>query len=60
MRALKKLVRFSKDTADAAQFLPNPKRCDGVTGVDLYTDSDWAGCQESRRSTGGVVVVVRG
>lgn len=33
---------------------------DGRVIIEAYSDSDWAGCRKSRRSTGGGMLVVGG
>ena len=57
-RALKKLCRYLRGRPRLRQ-RTMPER--GPPGtLDVYVDYDWAGCRETRKSTNGGVLVVRG
>jgi hypothetical protein len=56
-KAAKRILIYLKNTTDIKlkyTKIPNAKP------LEVYTDSDWAGCQESRRSTSGGVIFAYG
>ena len=63
LRKLKRLVRYLVQVPEAelhfgaTEIIESNKAC---VSVDVYVDSDWAGCLQTRRSTSGGLVVVGG
>ena len=55
-KALKRLCRF----LNSAPRLVYEFRQQSVTTVDVYTDTDWAGCPKTRKSTSGGCVLLGG
>jgi histone deacetylase 1/2 len=54
--AVKRILRYVKGTLSTGlQFQPTTS-----TMLDVYTDADWAGCPDDRRSTGGFAVFLGG
>ena len=53
VRGLKRVIRYLRGTPRAAQFFPWQRR---PVEVVCQTDSDWAGCSRTRRSTSGGVI----
>ena len=52
--AVKRILRYVKGTLDTGlQF-----RKSSLIGVSIFTDADWAGCPDDRRSTSGFTVFV--
>ena len=56
--ALERLTRYLKGHARLAQSIPFKPEMDNH--LDVYVDSDWAGCRETRKSTNGGSVSVSG
>ena len=52
--AVKRILRYVKGTLDTGLQI----RKSNSTGVSIFTDADWAGCVDDRRSTGGFAVFV--
>lgn len=52
--AVKRILRYIKGTLDTGLQI----RKSMSTGVSIFTDADWAGCVDDRRSTGGFAVFV--
>ena len=57
-KALKKLCRYLQGRPQVRQKTGENEGLPGV--LDVYVDSDWAGCRETRKSTNGGVMVYRG
>lgn len=57
-QALKKLCRYLRGRPRMRQSMNPKENDDGV--MDVYVDSDWAGCRATRRSTNGGVLMVKG
>ena len=55
MAMAKRALRYVAGTRDASLFFPAG---DGSIHLEGYTDSDWGGDKETRRSTGGYVFMV--
>ena len=59
MRPLKRLLRYVKGTKDMSTVFEvrdnNDRREQLVKRLEVYTDSDWASAQTSRKSTSGAV-----
>jgi hypothetical protein len=53
LTALKRIIRYLQGTADHGLLLP---RSTSVSELVVYTDADWAGCPDTRRSTSGYAV----
>jgi histone deacetylase 1/2 len=52
--AVKRILRYIKGTLQTGlQIRKSPS-----TGISIFTDADWAGCMDDRRSTGGYAVFV--
>jgi histone deacetylase 1/2 len=52
--AVKRILRYIKGTLETGlQIRKSPS-----TGISIFTDADWAGCVDDRRSTGGYAVFV--
>jgi histone deacetylase 1/2 len=52
--AVKRTLRYIKGTLQTGlQIRKSPS-----TGISIFTDADWAGCEDDRRSTGGYAVFV--
>ena len=64
MRQLKRLLRYVKGTEDMATVLEmrdsNDRREQLVKRLEVYTDSDWASDQVTRKSTSGAVIMAEG
>ncbi|XP_026458745.1 uncharacterized protein LOC113359302 [Papaver somniferum] len=52
MQALKRILRYLQGTLDHGLFL----YATTLTGLTAYSDADWAGCPDSRRSTSGYCI----
>ncbi|XP_026377700.1 uncharacterized protein LOC113271997 [Papaver somniferum] len=52
MQAIKRILRYLQGTLDHGLFLS----ASTVTGLTAYSDADWAGCPDSRRSTSGYCI----
>ncbi|XP_071715030.1 uncharacterized mitochondrial protein AtMg00810-like [Rutidosis leptorrhynchoides] len=50
--ALKRIIRYIKDTSDLGLYIAMSKSTDLIA----YTDADWGGCPDTRRSTSGYCV----
>ena len=57
-RALKKLCRYLKGHPTIVQRIPFGNEQSGA--LDVYVDSDWAGCATTRKSTNGGAIVWNG
>ncbi|CAH9137075.1 unnamed protein product [Cuscuta epithymum] len=51
-QALKRILRYLQGTLDHGLFIS----ASPITGLTAYSDADWAGCPDSRRSTSGFCV----
>ena len=52
--AVKRILRYVKGTSHISlHFRKSPS-----TGISIFTDADWAGCVDDRRSTSGFAVFV--
>ena len=52
--AVKRILRYVKGTINTGlHFRKSPS-----TGISIFTDADWAGCVDDRRSTGGFAIFV--
>jgi hypothetical protein len=49
--ALKRILRYLRGSLDYGLLRPSP-----TSELVVYTDADWAGCPDTRRSTSGYVV----
>jgi hypothetical protein len=56
LAALKRLLRYVRDTVDFGLVLHQSSSAELV----VYTDADWAGCPDTRRSTSGYAVFLGG
>jgi histone deacetylase 1/2 len=52
--AVKRILRYVKGTLQTGLQI----RKSSSTGISIFTDADWAGCVDDRRSTGGFAVFV--
>ncbi|XP_026439789.1 uncharacterized protein LOC113338626 [Papaver somniferum] len=52
LQLVKRILRYLKETVDLGI---NLNKCD-VTSLKAYTNSDWAGCLDTRRSTSGFAI----
>jgi histone deacetylase 1/2 len=52
--AVKRILRYVKGTLDMGLRI----RKSSSTGISIYTDADWAGCIDDRRSTSGYAIFV--
>jgi hypothetical protein len=52
LTAMKRIIRYLHGTPDFGLFL----RCSSSSDLVVYTDVDWAGCPNTRRSTSGYAV----
>ena len=52
--AVKRILRYVKGMIDTGLWILKSR----FTGVSIFTDADWAGCVDDRRSTSGFVVFV--
>jgi histone deacetylase 1/2 len=52
--AVKRILRYVKGTLDTGLSI----RRSPASGVSIFTDADWAGCVDDRRSTGGFAIFV--
>ena len=52
--AVKRILRYVKGTLDMGLRIRKSR----FTGVRIFTDADWAGCVDDRRSTGGFAIFV--
>ena len=64
MRQLKRLLRYVKGTEDMSTVFEvrdnNDKREQLVKKLEVFTDSDWASDQTTRKSTSGAVIMAEG
>jgi hypothetical protein len=49
---MKRTMRYLRGTLDYGLLL----RCSASSELTVYTDTDWSGCPDTRRSTSGYVV----
>jgi hypothetical protein len=56
LAALKRLLRYVRGTVDLGLVLHRSSSAELV----VYTDADWAGCSDTRRSTSGYAVFLGG
>ena len=52
--AVKRILRYMKGTLETRLKI----RKSQFIGVSIFTDADWAGCVDDRRSTGGFAIFV--
>ena len=52
--AVKRILRYVKGTITTGLLF----RKSSSTGLSIFTDADWAGCSDDRRSTGGFAIFV--
>jgi hypothetical protein len=52
LTTMKRTLRYLRDTLDYGLLL----RCSASSELTVYTDADWAGCPDTRRSTSGYAV----
>jgi histone deacetylase 1/2 len=52
--AVKRILRYVKGTLDTGLCFRRSR----FTGISIFTDADWAGCVDDRRSTGGFAIFV--
>ncbi|XP_071677013.1 uncharacterized mitochondrial protein AtMg00810-like [Lolium perenne] len=52
--AVKRILRYVKGTLDTGLCFRKSRS----TGISIFTDADWAGCVDDRRSTGGFAIFV--
>jgi hypothetical protein len=52
LTAVKRILRYLQGTSDLGLFLS----CTASSALTVYTDADWAGCPDTRRSTSGYAV----
>jgi len=57
LTALKRILRYLRGTVDFGLLL---HRWSSSTELVVYTDADWAGCPDTRRSTSGYAVFLGG
>ena len=63
MQAVKHLLRYLKGTSDLSLRYSKPKNSGPMDRTNVlwgFVDSDWAGCQDSRRSTSGYTLMLNG
>ena len=64
MRQLKRLLRYVKGTEDMSTVFEmrdsNDRREQMIIRLEVYTDSDWASDQVTRKSTSGAVIMAEG
>jgi hypothetical protein len=63
MQAVKHLLRYLKGTSELGLRYSKPKNSGPMDRPNVlwgFVDSDWAGCQDSRRSTSGYVLMLNG
>jgi hypothetical protein len=63
MQAVKHLLRCLKGTSDLSLRYSKPKNSGPMDQTNVlwgFVDSDWAGCQDSRRSTSGYTLMLNG
>ena len=53
-QALKRICRYLRGVPRLVYTYP----CQEVAGIDVYTDTDWAGCPKTRKSTSGGCVML--
>ena len=54
--ALKRLLRYVRGIVDLGLVL----HCSSSVELVVYTDTDWAGCPDTRRSTSGYAIFLGG
>ncbi|XP_026400400.1 uncharacterized protein LOC113296305 [Papaver somniferum] len=52
MQSIKRILRYLQGTLDHCLFLS----ASPITGLTAYSDTDWAGCMDSHRSTSGYCI----
>jgi hypothetical protein len=63
MQAIKHLLRYLKGTSELSLRYSKPKNSGPMDRTNVlwgFVDSDWAGCQDSRRSTSGYTLMLNG
>lgn len=52
LAALKRILRYIRGSVDLGLHIQRSSACD----LAVYSDADWAGCPDTRRSTSGYAV----
>ncbi|HVW99086.1 MAG TPA: Ty1/Copia family ribonuclease HI, partial [Candidatus Babeliaceae bacterium] len=60
LQAAKRVMRFLSQTADDCLLFGTNEINHGDSGATVFSDSDYAECKETRRSTSGCIVVYNG
>ena len=60
IKAANKALKYVNATTDQGITFTRPPDFDGKLRILCFSDSDWAGCPDTRRSTAGYVIIVCG
>lgn len=60
VKAADQALNFLRETWGDGITFTKPENFDGVLDIHVFSDSDWAGCPDTRRSTIGYVIIICG
>ena len=60
VKAAKKLLQYWRNTFDEGIKFTKPTGGNGKLDIHCFSDSDWAGCPDTRRSTVGFIIIICG
>ena len=57
---VKHLIKYLRSTIDYRQTFKFVTAESAPSEIDVYADTDWAGCHKTRRSTSGYAIMIHG
>jgi hypothetical protein len=60
VKAAKKLLQYWRNTYNDSIKFTKPVDFNGILEIHCFSDSDWAGCPDTRRSTVGFIIIICG